>query len=45
MDLKRNLFGFVYWIHPAHVDDWWRALLKTIMNLRVAWKVGNFLTS
>jgi hypothetical protein len=33
------------WIELAKVRDKWRALVKTVMNLRVPYKAGNFLTS
>jgi hypothetical protein len=35
MDLNRNRMG-VEWIHLAQDRDQWRAVVKTVMNLRVS---------
>jgi hypothetical protein len=35
MDLREIGFGDVYWIYWAQDRDRWRALVKTVMNLRV----------
>jgi hypothetical protein len=35
MDLREIEFGDVYWIHWAQDRDRWRALVNTVMNLRV----------
>jgi hypothetical protein len=35
MDLREIWFGDVYWIHLAQDRDAWRALVNTVMNLRV----------
>jgi hypothetical protein len=35
MDLGEIGFGDVDWIHWAHDRDRWRALVNTVMNLRV----------
>jgi hypothetical protein len=35
MELKEIGWGSVYWIHLAHDVDRWRALVNTVMNLRV----------
>jgi hypothetical protein len=35
MDLWEIGFGDVYWIHWAQDRDRWRALVNTVMNLRV----------
>jgi hypothetical protein len=45
MDLWERRFGDVDWIHLAQDRDKWRALVNTVMNLRVPYKAGNFLTS
>jgi hypothetical protein len=34
----------VGWIHLAQNRDWWRALVNMVMNLKVPYKLGNFLT-
>jgi hypothetical protein len=38
-------FGDVDWINLAQDRDRWRALVNTVMNLRVPQNSGNFLTS
>jgi hypothetical protein len=35
MDLRQIGFGYVDWIHLSQDRDRWRAVVKTIMNLRV----------
>jgi hypothetical protein len=35
MDLREIGFGDVDWIHLARDRDTWRALVNTVMNLRV----------
>jgi hypothetical protein len=35
MDLREIVFGDVDWIHLAQDRDRWRALVNTVMNLRV----------
>jgi hypothetical protein len=35
MDLREIGWGVMNWIHLAHDRDQWRALVNTIMNLRV----------
>jgi hypothetical protein len=35
MDLREIGFGDVEWIHMAQDGDTWRALVNTVMNLRV----------
>jgi hypothetical protein len=34
-DLRKIVFGDVDWIHMARDRDRWRALVNTVMNLRV----------
>jgi hypothetical protein len=38
-------FVGVHWIHLALDRDQWQAVVSTVMNIRVAQKVENFLTS
>jgi hypothetical protein len=45
MDLREIGFGDVDWIHLTQDRDRWRALVNTVMNLRVPLNAGNFLTS
>jgi hypothetical protein len=45
MDLRKIGFGDVDWIHWAQDRDRWRALVNTVMNLRVPQNAANFLTS
>jgi len=33
----------VEWVNLVHDRDQWRVLVNTIMNLRVPWKMRNFL--
>jgi hypothetical protein len=35
MDLRENGWGCVEWTQVAQDRDWWRALVNTVMNLRV----------
>ena len=37
--------GYVDWIGLAEDRDRWRTLVSAVMNLRVPWNAGNFLTS
>jgi hypothetical protein len=37
--------GGVDWVNLAQNRDQWRALVKTILNLRVPYNVGKFLKS
>jgi hypothetical protein len=45
MDLRETGFGYVDWIHMAQDKNMSRALVNTVMNLRVPQNAGNFLTS
>jgi hypothetical protein len=45
MDLREIRWVGVDWIHLAQSSDKWRALMNTVMNLRLPRKTGNFLTS
>jgi hypothetical protein len=45
MDLEQIGFGDVDWIHLAQDTDRWRALVNTVMSLRIPWNAGSFLTS
>jgi hypothetical protein len=45
MDLQEVGWEGVDWIDMAQDRDRWRALVNMVMNLRVAYNAGNFLTS
>jgi hypothetical protein len=45
IDLREIGFGDVDWIHWAQDRVRRRALVNTVMNLRVPYDAGNFLTS
>jgi hypothetical protein len=43
MDLREIGWKGVNWIHLAWDEDWWQALVNTVMNLWVPYRAGNFL--
>jgi hypothetical protein len=45
MDLREIGLKGVDWIHLAQDRDRWRAVVNTVMNLRVPQMADNFLTS
>jgi hypothetical protein len=45
MDLREIRWGGMDWINMAQDRDKWRALMNTVMNLRVPSDVGKFLSS
>ena len=44
-DLQQVGCGYMDWIGPAQNRDRWRTPVSAVMNLRVQWNAGNFLTS
>jgi hypothetical protein len=42
MDLKEIGWEGVDWMHLNQGSDQWRAVVSTVMNLRVSYKAGNF---
>jgi len=45
MDLQELGCGYMEWTGLSQGSDRWRTLVSAVMNLRVPWNAGNFLTS
>jgi hypothetical protein len=45
MDLREIGWNGMDWIDQAQDRDQWRALVNTVMNLRVPYNAGKFLSS
>jgi hypothetical protein len=44
MGLKLTMWDFRGWIHLAGARDKIQILMKTVINLRIPYSLGNFLT-
>jgi hypothetical protein len=44
MDLREIGWDAVVWIDMAHNRDQWKALVNTVLNLRVLYNAGKFLS-
>jgi hypothetical protein len=45
IDLTKIWMGKVDWIHLTQDIDLWRAFVNTVMDIRIPYQAGNFLTS
>jgi hypothetical protein len=45
MDFQEVGCGAMNWIEMAQDRGWWRDIVNAVMNLRVQYNAGNFLTS
>jgi hypothetical protein len=45
MKLREIGWGRMAWIDLAQDRDWWMVLVNMVMNLRVPYNVGKFLSS
>jgi hypothetical protein len=44
-DLREIVWGGMDWINLAQDSDQWRAVVNTVLSLRVLYNVGKFLSS
>jgi hypothetical protein len=45
MDLREMELGEMDWIHLVQDRDQWQALVNAVMNFRISWIFGKFLSS